>query len=315
MSGGRERLQRALGVLRASALVGGVLIVSACSSPATEQGSAPVVDARGCPDLRGSYSVYLDTAEAGVNFDGTPFEELPFGAGSWVALTAVAGVVIDGDPAGDVSFRFRLADEEVMKEVRTMDEFRPQRYRDWYALLQPAGRADYVSQYGEQAYQRRVAELGPTTEAGLTLRHGRDFSCEGGAMLIPRASGNPVRLTRNGNGDLLGESREYRTFGVTVWCGDGCRDMKIPTGVYTGRLVWRGRRTRAPGPPPVSRIFPRCGARGWRSRPSRRGSLSKPCARTRTAMPRSTPFAAGSLRSPPEACSCWASSSRAVTCV
>lgn len=173
----------------------------------------------GLSDLRGSYSVYLDTAEAGV--------------------------VIDGDPAGDLSFRFRLADEEVMKEVRTMDEFRPQRYRDWYALLQPAGRADYVGQYGEQAYQRRVAELGPITEASLALRHGRDFSCDGGTMLIPRASGNPVRLTRNGNGDLLGESREYRTFGVTVWCGDGCREMKIPTGVYTGRLVWA--RTPDPG--------------------------------------------------------------------
>lgn len=230
--------KRALAASRTAVLVGWALIVSACSSPGTEQGRAPVADARGCPDLRGSYSVYLDTAEAGVNFDGTPFEELPFREGSWVALTEVAGVVIDADAAGDVSFRFRLTDEAVMDEIRMMDEYRPQQYRDWYTLLQPAGRADHVSQHGEAAYQRRVSELGPATEAGLTLRYGRDFSCEGGAMLIPRSSGNPVRLTRNGNGDLVGESREYRTFGVTVWCGDGCKEMPIPTGVYTGRLLW-----------------------------------------------------------------------------
>jgi hypothetical protein len=234
----QEHSRLATAAARAMVLVGCALIVPACSSPATEQRSAPVTDARGCPDLRGSYSVYVDTAGTGVNFDGTPFEELPFREGSWVALTSVAGVVIDTDAVGAVSFRFRLADEDVMDEIRMMDEYRPQQYRDWYGLLKPAGREAYVGQHGEAAYQQRVAELGPTTEAGLTLRHGRDFSCEDGAMLIPRPSGNPIRLTRNGNGDLAAESREYRTFGVTVWCGDGCKDMQIPTGVYTGKLVW-----------------------------------------------------------------------------
>ena len=234
----QEHSRLSTAAARALVLIGCALIVPACSPPATEQRSAPVADARGCPDLRGSYSVYVDTAGTGVNFDGTPFEELPFRQGSWVALTSVAGAVIDTDPAGELSFRFRLTDEEVMDEIRMMNEYRPQQYRDWYALLKPAGRAAYVGQHGEAAYQQRVAELGPTTEASLTLRHGRDFSCDGGAMLIPRPSGNPIRLTRNGNGDLAAESREYRTFGVTVWCGDGCKEMKIPTGVYTGKLVW-----------------------------------------------------------------------------
>ncbi len=58
------------------------------------------------------------------------------------------------------------------------------------------------------------------------------------ALLIQCPSGNPIRLTLNGNGDLVGESREYTTYGVPVWCGDGCKEVKIPTGVYTGRLVW-----------------------------------------------------------------------------
>ena len=127
----------ALAAARVTVLIGCALIVPACSSPATEQDSAPVTDARGCPDLRGSYSVYVDTAGTGVNFDGTPFEELPFRQGSWVALTSVAGVVIDTDPAGELSFRFRLTDEEVMDEIRMMNEYRPQQYRviDAQAML------------------------------------------------------------------------------------------------------------------------------------------------------------------------------------
>jgi hypothetical protein len=227
-----------MSISRNTALLACALVVSACSSPAPEPPEPAVADARGCPDLSGRYSVYVDASGRGVNFDSTPFEELPFREDSWVGLDSVTGVFIDTDPAGDVSFRFPLTDKAVRREIRVLHEYRAERYREWYALLKPSARVDYVSAHGEEAYRQRVAELGPATEASLTLQHGRDFSCDGGSMLIPRPSGNPIRLTLNGNGDLVGESREYKTYGVTVWCGDGCKEMKIPTGVYTGTLAW-----------------------------------------------------------------------------
>ncbi len=199
--------------------------------------AALTIDGYGCPDLTGTYA-FNEPGEQGVSFRGSMLEELPVDDGNRVPARQIRGLSIRRGSPGTYEFRFFIDDERVMQELRVIREFRKPRYRAWYHLLRDPERGAWIARNGLASYEQRMAELGPQAEIVKELRAGTDLACKDGWLELPRAFTRPIRLTRAEDGSIIGESREVDTVGVTVWCGDGCKDLPVPTGTHTGTLRW-----------------------------------------------------------------------------
>lgn len=222
-----------------AAVLSAALALSACSSSTgVEQSNEVVEDVFGCPALNGTYSVQMPDAETGLKLDGSVFETLGSANAERIPLQAVSGVAVQSDETGAMRFRFFISDERVMQQLDILREFSAPRYADWYRVQQQPARAEFVARHGEEAYRQHVAKLGPQTAVTLELQRGKDFTCADGWVELPRAYGEPIRLTLGENGNLVAQSRELSTYGITVWCGDGCKELPIPTGTYIGGMVW-----------------------------------------------------------------------------
>lgn len=218
-----------------------VLTVAACGRSVNgvdQAGKAQLaLDLYGCPDLSGTYA-FPPPGVKGVSYRGSMLEEFPIEWGNRVPASQVRGLTIRRVEPGAYEFRFIVDDTRVMQHLALIREFYKPRYRELYHLLQAPQRDAFIAREGEAAHAKRVAELGPPAEIVRTLRAGTDMTCRDGWMELPRAYTKPIRLTLGEDRSILGESREISTVGITVWCGDGCRDLPIPTGTYTGTLRW-----------------------------------------------------------------------------
>jgi hypothetical protein len=195
------------------------------------------LDDSGCPDLSGSYAFNVP-GEGGVSYVGSILEELPVEDGNRVPAAQISGLIVTRRTHGLYDWHFLIDDTRVMQQLEVIREFHKPRYREWYHLLSGPARAAYIARNGDIAYAKRLAELGPRSEIVRTLRVGTDMACRDGWLELPRAYSKPIRLTLGEDGSIIGESREISTVGVAVWCGDGCKDLPIPTGTFTGSLQW-----------------------------------------------------------------------------
>jgi hypothetical protein len=195
------------------------------------------LDLYGCPDLDGTYA-FPPPGAKGVSYRGSMLEEFPIEWGNRVPAVQIRALSVRRAEPGLYEFRFMVDDARVTQHLALIREFYKPRYRELYHLLQAPQRDAFIAREGEAAHAKRVAELGPPAEIVRTLRAGTDMVCRDGWMELPRAYAKPIRLTLGEDRSILGESREISTVGITVWCGDGCRDLPIPTGTYTGTLRW-----------------------------------------------------------------------------
>ena len=224
-----------------AALAAGLALLGGCTERVGGQARAAKatlgIDHFGCPDLTGSY-VFNEPGGEGTSYRGSILEELPVENGNRVSGAQIRGLAIRREAQGLYEFRFFINDERVMQQLRLIREFEKPRYRAWYHLLRDPERAAWIARNGETSYAQRMAELGPRVEIVKELRAGTDIACEDGWLELPRAFIKPIRLTRAEDGSIVGESRELDTVGVSVWCGDGCAELPIPTGIHTGTLLW-----------------------------------------------------------------------------
>lgn len=195
------------------------------------------LDLYGCPDLSGTYA-FPPPGAKGVSYRGSLLEEFPIEWGNRVPAAQIRALSVRRTEPGLYEFRFMVDDTRVAQHLALIREYYKPRYRELYHLLQAPQRDAFIAREGEAAHAKRVAELGPPAEIVRTLRAGTDMVCRDGWMELPRAYAKPIRLTLGEDRSILGESREISTVGITVWCGDGCRDLPIPTGTYTGTLRW-----------------------------------------------------------------------------
>lgn len=195
------------------------------------------LDVHGCPDLGGTYA-FSAPGEGGVSFEGSIFESLPAGNGGTIPAEQIGGLAIQRSAYGGYILRFFVGDDRVMQHLKVIHEYEKPRYREWYHLLSDPGRSSYIERNGQRAYDEHLARLGPTAEIVRELKHGVAMSCRDGWVEIPRAYRKPMRLTLAEDGSIIGEAPELDTVGVTVWCGDGCKELPIPVGKHTGRLRW-----------------------------------------------------------------------------
>jgi hypothetical protein len=195
------------------------------------------LDLYGCPDLSGTYA-FPPPGAKGVSYRGSMLEEFPIEWDNRVPAAQIRALSVRRTDPGLYEFRFMVDDVRVMRHLALIREFYKPRYRELYHLLQAPQRDAFIAREGEAAHAKRVAELGPPAEIVRTLRAGTDMVCRDGWMELPRAYTKPIRLTLGEDRSILGESREISTVGITVWCGDGCKDLPIPTGTYTGTLRW-----------------------------------------------------------------------------
>jgi hypothetical protein len=195
------------------------------------------LDLYGCPDLSGTYA-FPPPGAKGVSYRGSLLEEFPIEWGNRVPAAQIRALSVRRPEPGLYEFRFMVDDAWVTQHLALIREFYKPRYRELYHLLQAPQRDAFIAREGEAAHAKRVAELGPPAEIVRTLRAGTDMVCRDGWMELPRAYAKPIRLTLGEDRSILGESREISTVGITVWCGDGCKDLPIPTGTYTGTLRW-----------------------------------------------------------------------------
>lgn len=194
------------------------------------------VDLYGCPDLDGVYA-FVPPAAHGMSSDG-----------SLLAAFEVRGGVAPAHPAralairrirpGIFEFRFIVDDGQVLRQLGTIRRFERERYREWYRLVHEPGRSAYIDIHGEDGYAQRLRDVGPTTEVVHELRAGTGAVCRDGWLELRRSYGGPIRLTRGEDGSVLGQAKELNTYDIPVWCGDGCKDLKIPIGSHTSRLRW-----------------------------------------------------------------------------
>lgn len=228
------------GLLRIAAM-GWVLLLAGCGGALEgvdrADKAALQVDHVGCPDLSGTYAFNVP-GERGVSYQGSMLLEFAVEDGNRVPAAQVSGLIVQRKAHGLYDWHFLIDDARVMQQLAVIREFDKPRYREWYRLLSDPGRAAFIARNGEAAYTKRMTELGPRAEIVRTLRAGGEMACRDGWVELPRAYGKPIRLTRGEDGSIIGESREISTVGVTVWCGDGCRDLPIPTGTFTGKLHW-----------------------------------------------------------------------------
>lgn len=195
------------------------------------------LDVHGCPDLGGTYA-FSAPAEGGVSFEGSIFESLSGENGATIPAGQISGLSIQRSAHGGYTLRFFVGDDRVMQHLKVIHEYEKPRYREWYHLLSDPAKSTYIERNGQQAYEAHVARLGPTAEIVRELKQGVAMSCRDGWVEIPRAYRKPMRLTLAEDGSIIGEAPELDTVGVTVWCGDGCKDLPIPVGKHTGRLHW-----------------------------------------------------------------------------
>lgn len=200
--------------------------------------TALAIDASGCPDLSGGYA-FSEPGEKGVSYRNSMLEKLVIDRDYWLLPSHISGLRIQRTESGAFQFRFIVEDASVMKELQVIREFEKPRYRDWYHLQQDPERSADIARNGEAAHLAHVNTLGPTTEVVREIRAGTDVACRDGWLELPRGEYSaPIRLTLGEDGSILGTSREMSTVEVSVWCGDGCKYLGIPTGVFTGTLRW-----------------------------------------------------------------------------
>lgn len=225
----------------AAATMSLVLFLAGCGASVKgvdQAGKAQLaLDLYGCPDLSGTYA-FPPPGAKGVSYRGSMLEEFPIEWGNRVPAAQIRALSVRRAEPGLYEFRFMVDDVRVTQHLALIREFYKPRYRELYHLLQAPQRDAFIAREGEAAHAKRVAELGPPAEIVRTLRAGSDMVCRDGWMELPRAYTKPIRLTLGEDRSILGESREISTVGITVWCGDGCRDLPIPTGTYTGTLRW-----------------------------------------------------------------------------
>lgn len=222
-------------------LAAGLALLGGCTERVGGQARAAKaalgIDHYGCPDLTGTYT-FNEPGGEGTSYRGSILEELPVEDGSRVPAAQIRGLAIRRESPGVYQFRFFIDDERVMQQLRVIREFEKPRYRAWYHLLRDPERAAWIARNGEAGYAGRLAELGPRVEIVKELRAGAGIACKDGWLELPREYIQPIRLTRAEDGSIVGESRELDTVEVSVWCGDGCAELPIPTGIHTGTLRW-----------------------------------------------------------------------------
>ena len=199
--------------------------------------AALAVDALGCPNLDGTYQVSLPPERKGSQA-GAMEEAFRRPDGNRVPIEQIQAVDIRRTSPGNYTFRWRIADERVRQQLGVIREFEKPRYRRWYHLLSERERMDYVAAHGLADYEAELARLGPETEFVRTLAPGNGLTCKGGWLELARGELRPMRLTRGDDGSVIGEFDGLKTVGITVWCGDGCKDLPIPTGTFTGEIHW-----------------------------------------------------------------------------
>lgn len=199
--------------------------------------AALAADALGCPDLDGTYQVSLPPEREGSQA-GAMEEAFRRPDGNRVPIEQIQAVDIRRAGPGSYTFRWRIADDRVRQQLDVIREFEKPRYGRWYHLLSDPERARYIAAHGQAAYDAELARLGPETEFVRELRSGTGPVCKGGWLELPRGELRPMRLTRGDDGSVIGEFKGLKAVGITVWCGDGCRDLPIPTGTFTGEIHW-----------------------------------------------------------------------------
>ena len=219
----------------------GLVVLAGCGGRGDGVGragrAALAVDALGCPDLDGTYQVSLPPEREGSQA-GAMEEAFRRPDGNRVPIEQIQAVDIRRVGPGSYTFRWRIADDRVRQQLDVIREFEKPRYGRWYHLLSDPERARYIATYGQAGYDAELARLGPETEFVRELRSGTGPVCKGGWLELPRGELRPMRLTRGDDGSVIGEFKGLKTVGITVWCGDGCRDLPIPTGTFTGEIHW-----------------------------------------------------------------------------
>jgi len=195
-------------------------------------------DIYGCPDLSGTYAFALP-GEKGASYAGSMLEEFEIEWGNRVPADQIRAVTIRRFEPGAFEFRFQVQEARVMRQLSIIREFEKPRYREWYHLSKEPQRSAFIAGSGAEAYAKRLRELGPTAEIVREVRSGTQATCRDGWLELPRRHiPHPIRLTLGEDRSIIGEARELSTYDIPIWCGDGCKDLKIPTGTYTGRLHW-----------------------------------------------------------------------------
>jgi len=218
------------------------------------------VDAYGCPNIDGTFQVSMPPEREGSQTGAT---EEAFGvqAGGRVPVAQIHAVAIRRTAPGVYDVRWLIDESRVRQQLDVIRQFEKPRYRRWYHLLSDPERARYLAIYGQASYDAELARLGPATEIPREWRSATGVTCRGGWIDLPRGELRPLRLTLGADGAVLGEFKGLKTVGVTVWCGDGCKDVPVPTGSFTGTIHW----------PRVD------GVRAWRPQDTAgRGNLPRP---------------------------------------
>lgn len=198
---------------------------------------ALAVDDDGCPDLDGGYRL-LPPDERGHSPRRSVRQGLSESLGG-APVERARGVRVRRLAAGAYEFRFVLPDSEVAQSLRGLRLTDRRRYSEWYHALQPQRRAAFVAGYGEARYAELLRALGPQAEVVTVVCSGTgSAACRDGWLELPREYADPIRLTRGADGSLLGEAGQLQTYDIPIWCGDGCKDLPIPTGTYTATLRW-----------------------------------------------------------------------------
>ena len=205
--------------------------------PAQADDARLAIDVYGCPDLSGRYQVTVPGEQDGVRLQGSLFETISAGDDR-IPANQIKGLQIERTGPGRYRLRYFVSQDRVQQSLAVMREFEKPRYRAWYRLQSPDRRAEIVADEGQAAYDARVAETGPRTVVEQDLSAGVDIRCDKGWVEFPRGAGSPIRMTLAEDGSLIGRSKELETTGVTVWCGDGCKQLPIPTGRRDGLLYW-----------------------------------------------------------------------------
>lgn len=233
-----RNMRKAGGAATTAATIAVAMLLSGCGGPIERADEKALgLDIYECPDLSGTYRVSMSPEREGSQA-GAMDEEFEKPDGNRVPIAQIHAVAIRRTQPGAFEFRWLIDESRVMQHLGVIREFEKPRYRRWYHLQSDAERARYVEVYGQADYDKELAALGPDTEFVRELRAGTGLQCEDGWVSLPRGELRPLRLTRGEDGSIIGEFKGLKTVGITVWCGDGCRDLPIPTGTFTGHVHW-----------------------------------------------------------------------------
>lgn len=239
-------------VLWLAAEVGVACGLAACGKGGTE---APPPDVFGCPALAGTYAI-PEPDTLWPSFDGTPWERFTREDGAWFPLAWFDQVTLSAPAPGMLEARFRVRLERIREQIAGMHELGGPRYARWHALVQPAARASYEQAYGAGAYAEQLRAVAPLTEVTWSGVQGRDFRCDDGELVFTRRSGKPLRVGHGPEGGVLVHGTEITSVGIPVWCGDGCKELPIPTGTRDARVEWWSTPARPDWSPDVAALEP-----------------------------------------------------------